>query len=439
MPVHLDDIVTGLQMLGGVLSTPRRVEAQQQQAEIERQLLQGSGLSQADIEAATPQPALRWLSPQQGGFTGKILGGVGDVGSLISSVVGRPIAAPRATISELAEASKLRTAHAKDIAEKNLATILQDPKSTPQDISAAAVAAGNMDAALRYRGRMDMPARPPGSAFAARQRLATLDPNSDEARQLRQGLAEDEAARQKTADEANRRFEERFKKEHPFADVSPEEQQHRKWAQLQADRDKEADRLGLTGDAREFYKQHGYQQPPAKPQRGMTMKDIMAEASRQAAHEAPPGMAPDPDEIRRRGYALANAYTKQGIPIEGFDPTIQPPEAPPPKPKPEAPPEKTWGQWLFGGGDTSPTPTPTTPPTSTTSTTIPAPSPTAANTGDLPPEVMSILDQVPLTSRDQVDQVQALHDAFTKGTPIETLKNWATYIARPPQPQAAPR
>src|SRR5215510_6836726 len=94
MPVHLDDIVTGLQMLGGVLSMPRRVEAEEQQNAIERQLLAGTGMSQADIEAATPQPHMRWLSPAQGGFTGKVLGGVGDVGSVLYTTLFRSASSP---------------------------------------------------------------------------------------------------------------------------------------------------------------------------------------------------------------------------------------------------------------------------------------------------------------------------------------------------------
>src|SRR5262249_40503133 len=154
---------------------PRRVEAQQQQNEIERHLLgyddpgdPSSGLSRADIEAATPQPALRWLSPQQGGFTGKILGGVGDVGALLSSIVGKPIGAPRASVSELAEASKLRVAHSKDIAQKRLEGLLADPNAKEGDVLAAAAAAGGTDQAMRAYYHLHAPAgRPPGSAFGA--------------------------------------------------------------------------------------------------------------------------------------------------------------------------------------------------------------------------------------------------------------------------------
>src|SRR5215467_7506074 len=129
MPVHLDDIVTGLGMLGGVLSMPRRIEAAEQQNAIERQLLSGTGMSQADIEAATPQPHMRWLSPAQGGFTGKVLGGVGDVGSILSTIVGKPIPSPRASLSDLAESNKLRTAFAKDQAQKRLISVVKDPNS----------------------------------------------------------------------------------------------------------------------------------------------------------------------------------------------------------------------------------------------------------------------------------------------------------------------
>src|SRR5262245_65809112 len=93
--VDLSDIVTGLGMLGNWLALPRSVEAQQIQNEQTRALLTGSGIPDADIQAATPEPMLRWLSPKQGGFTGKVLGGVGDVGAILSTVVGKPIKAPR--------------------------------------------------------------------------------------------------------------------------------------------------------------------------------------------------------------------------------------------------------------------------------------------------------------------------------------------------------
>ena len=447
MPVHLDDIISGLGMLGGVLSMPRRVEAAEQQNAIERQLLAGTGMSQADIEAATPQPSMHWLSPQQGGFTGKVLGGVGDVGSLLSTIVGKPIPSPRASLADLAESSKMRAEFAKEQSRRRFVDVVKDPKSTPQDIAAAGAEAGSMDAALRFL--RPAPPRQPGSAFAARQRLATLDPNSDEAKQLRQGLAEDEAARQRVADEASRRAEERFRKEHPFADIPPEEMQRRRSEEVQRERNAEADRKNLKPGSpeREFYLEHGYQPPPPRqpaPARGMTMKDVSTEVLREM-HGEQPNIEPDPDEVRRRIYKRAQSFTQQGIKVEGFDPSIQPPEAPPPPPKPAAPPEKTWGQWLFGGGGETP-PTPpsttttatTTPPTSTT-TPAPTPGPTAASSTGLPPEVMSILDQVPLTSRDQVEQVQAMHDAYNKGMPVEQLTNWAMDIAHPQPQQAAPR
>src|SRR5215510_14841545 len=145
MPVHLDDIVTGLQMLGGVLSMPRRVEAEEQQNESERQLLAGTGMSQADIEAATPQPHMRWLSPAQGGFTGKVLGGVGDVGSVLSTIVGKPLPSPRASLAELAESTKMRTAFSQQQAKNRFIEVVKDPKSTSQDIAAAGAAAGSLD------------------------------------------------------------------------------------------------------------------------------------------------------------------------------------------------------------------------------------------------------------------------------------------------------
>lgn len=397
---------------------PRRVEAQEQQNAIERQLLQGTGMSQADIEAATPQPGMRWLSPAQGGFTGKVLGGVGDVGSVLSTIVGKPIPSPRASLAELAESTKMRTAFSKEQARRRFIDVVKDPKSTSQDIAAAGAEAGSLDEAMRFL-RPTAP-RPPGSAFAARQRLATLDPNSDEAKQLRQGLADDEAARQRVADEAARRAEERFRKEHPFADVPPEEMQRRRAEEIQRERNAEADRKNLKPGSpeREFFLEHGYQPAPPRPQKekGASMQGLAMEVTRELQRENP-ALPIDQDELRRRVYDRAKAYTSQGITVEGFDPSIAPPQPPP---KAGAAGGAQVGAALGG---------------------TPVPGPTTDPMSGLPPEVHAVLDNAPLTSPEQADQVRQLVAASKVGTPTDTLVNWAMSIARMGQPQqpAAPR
>jgi hypothetical protein len=428
MPVKLDDIVTGLGMLGGLLATPRRIEAQQQQSDIERQLLQGSGMSQTDIDAATPQPSMRWLSPQQGGFTGKILGGVGDVGSLLSSVVGKPIAAPRASLSDLAEASKMRIAHQKDLAEADLIDKMQHG-GKPEEIAALGIKSGHGDAAFRYLGRSTGPQHPPGSPFAARVRLHTLDPNSDEARQLQAGLDADQAARTTAADEAQKRAEQRFRDTHPFADISPEQEQHRKFVQLQTDRGAYADSQHYTPEQKAFFIGHGFPMPTAKPARGLTMKDVAGKVAGEM-HSEQPSIEPDPDTLRRRIYARAKTLSAQGIKIDDFDPSITPPPEPPPPEKPAAPPPQTWRQWAgFGGPDeTSTTNTPT---TTSSSTTQPSHDP-------LPPE-WSFLDEIPISTPEQVAQGQQLHDALLKGMPLDAAKNWAIAIGQMPAKQALPQ
>jgi hypothetical protein len=435
MPVHLDDIVTGLQMLGGVLSTPRRVEAQQQQSDIERQLLQGSGMSQADIEAATPQPAMRWLSPQQGGFTGKVLGGVGDVGSLISSIVGKPIAAPRASMSDLADANKMRVAHQKDLAEADLLDKMTHG-GTPQEIAALGIKSGHGDAAFRYLGRETGPAHPPGSPFAARVQLQGLDPNSDEYKRMKAALDADQAARDASSEAAATRAVDKYRQEHPDYG-SPTQQQHDKFVQTQKDRAAVADQHPeWNPEQKAYYVGHGFPMPAAKPARGMSMKDIALKVAGEM-HSERPSIEPDPDELRRRIYGRAKTLTAQGIKIDDFDPKLEPPPEPPPPEKPAAPPEQSWGDWwhsLTGGG----TPTPTTPPTSTTSTTMPAPGQTAQSITGLDPEAEAILAKAPLTSRDQVEQVQLLTKHGPQ-MPSQEQINWALSIAGGPQQQAAPR
>src|SRR5262245_3933177 len=306
MPVRLDDIISGLGMLGGVLSMPRRVEAAEQQNAIERQLLSGTGMSQADIEAATPQPSMRWLSPAQGGFTGKVLGGVGDVGSVLSTIVGKPLPSPRASLAELAESSKMRAGFAKEQAKHRLVSPLRDPNAKREDVLAAAAEAGSTDAVIRAYGALGAGPKPPSSLFGARRRLAELDPNDPEAKHLQSAIDADEAARQRSAEEAADRALDRFKKEHPYYDVSPEERQRRIDAEKAAERERYIREHNLQGDDAESYRTTG-RLPPVRKSVNPSIADIAkdVEADMQREH---PRRAIDPAEQQRRINEKINFY-----------------------------------------------------------------------------------------------------------------------------------
>src|SRR4029450_11323824 len=86
--IELDEVMTGLGMLGNVLSLPRQVQNQQIANEQMKTLLAGSGLPEDMIKAATPEPSMRWLSAGQPGFGGTVLGGVGDVGAILATAGG---------------------------------------------------------------------------------------------------------------------------------------------------------------------------------------------------------------------------------------------------------------------------------------------------------------------------------------------------------------
>jgi hypothetical protein len=303
----------------------------------------------------------------------------------------------------------------------------------PEEIAALGIKSGHGDAAFRYLGRETGPGHPPGSAFAARQRLSTLDPNSDEARQLRQTLDADERARAAAADAAQVRSDTRFKKEHPFFDVSPEERTHRETVQRQTDREAYAKAHGYNPEQTEFYVGHGFPMPTAKPARGLTMKDVALKVAGEM-HSEQPSIEPDPDTLRRRIYGRAKTLTAQGIKIDDFDPSLTPPEEPAPPPKPEAPPDTGWHlpTWMGGSGNTPPT---STPPSTTPPTTAP---PGAAAKDPLPPE-WSFLDEIPISTPEQVAQGQQLHDALLKGMPLDAAKNWAIAIGQMPAKQALPQ
>jgi hypothetical protein len=437
MPVQLEDVMTGLGMLGGVLSTPRRIQYQQQQNAMTRALLQGSGIPESDIAAATPEPSMRWLSPQQGGFTGKVLGGVGDVGALLSTIVGKPLTAPRASLSDLAAASKMRSGFQQQQAKSRLVNLLRDPKAKREDVLAAAAEAG-AGAGEILRGYGVTGPKAPGSLFAARVRLQGLDPNSDEYKQLKQSIADQEAredAKQAARDAA---FEKRY---HPPMD--PGEAEHKRHAAAQEDLMKEADQLYPRGSKEWNEHVYGYGRagkPPAGPKPLSYQKIIQDQTARwQQTH---PRRSIDMGEVMRNSYEMASALTAQGQTIEGFDPEkMKPPPPKPPSLGPTAPPMSTTstptsagarvGAVPEGGAETEPT----TPPRPTSTTFTPTP-PTTTTTqpaaGASDADADAILASIDFDSLPPEVQKQ-VQTAAAAGMAKWPLANWLLSL-QPPQP-----
>jgi hypothetical protein len=440
MAVQLEDIMSGLGMLGGVLSTPRRIQYQQQQNAMTRALLQGSGIPQADIAAATPEPSMRWLSPQQGGFTGKVLGGVGDVGALLSTIVGKPLTAPRASLSDLAAASKLRSGFQQQQAKTRLITLLKDPNAKRSDVLAAAAEAG-AGAGEILRGYGATGPKAPGSLFAARVRLQGLDPNSDEYKQLKQAITDQQAREDARQAERDAAIEKRY---HPPMDPGVSEQKRHE--QQITDRQADAEKLGLQPGTKE-YKDYVYGygaagKPPAGP-KPLSYEKIVQDQARiwQQAHKGRPLDQAAWDAVHRSAYQFASGLVGQGQTVEGFDPNdpaMKPPPKPPPPPKPGATAGVGLGAELGRGGETeprTPPPTPPTPPTSTTFTpTTPQPTttttqpPAGASDADADAILASIdFDSLPLEVQQQVQAAAAA------GTSKWTLANWLLSL-QPPQP-----
>lgn len=93
------------QLGANILATPARIEAEHKQAAIDRALLGRMGLSQAEQRTLVPEPPLSL----PGGMAGKALSGLGTVGSILTSVLGQPISAPRAAVGQVLQAEALRS------------------------------------------------------------------------------------------------------------------------------------------------------------------------------------------------------------------------------------------------------------------------------------------------------------------------------------------
>ena len=421
MPVSLDEVVTGLGLLGNVMSLPRQVQNQQIQNEQTKALLKDSGLPEEMIKSATPEPMMRWLSPQQGGFTGHVLGGVGDVGSILSTVVGKPVKAPRVDIADLASASKLRSAHAEALAKKNLGDVIMNPKSSKRDIAAAAITAGSTDQALRLmRGDEG---RPPASILGLRSTIESMDPDDPRLPAYKRALDAQLAENKRLADEANQRIIDR-QPEH----YDPAQTWKMRHDAEQAQRAKEADRLGLKGDERQFYLDFGHQRQARQPKADKTYEDYLAEENRKRnAMMKDPRLAKqvekmEPAEITARrnmeAARQAAADAASGKPL-------------PPPPPPPAKRGATGGAAvgaLFGASPTE-TPTTTTPESTTTSTTQP---PAASDD----PEADAILAGFHM--EDQPPEIRAqIQAAIDAKTPNRVLANWILSLPKAAKPATA--
>jgi hypothetical protein len=420
--IEIGDVVTGLGLLGNVLSLPRQVQAQQMGNEQTRMLLKDSGLPPEMIAAATPEPMLRWLSPQQGGFMGHVLGGVGDVGSILSTVVGKPVKAPRMELSDLASASKLRAAHAAELAKERLGKVILDPKSTKRDIAAASVAAGDTDQALRML-RGDGEGRPPASILGLRSAIEAMDPDDPRRPQYQRALDDQlEYQRQQQEDE-DRRIRERQPPHY-----TPEEIQQRRHAEIMKERRDEALKRYKEGTPEfQYFMDYGHPRLERQPPPPTTLdQEIDKETRRRTNLLGKPGQPkrledfPEPVETTaRRNLAnrqKAAAAEKSGEPL---------PPPPPPPQKRGAAAGGLVGATLGGTpSETSPTTiTPSSTPTTTTTSTTQPPSDDVlgADFDSLPPEIQ-----------------QQITAAAKAGMPDQEIANWLLYL-RQPKPQAQPR
>lgn len=80
-----------VQLFANILAIPELNERRRQQANMERALLSGLGIPEQQLQTLIPQPGFE----PPGGVAGKVLSGVGKVGSILSTVLGAPIGAPR--------------------------------------------------------------------------------------------------------------------------------------------------------------------------------------------------------------------------------------------------------------------------------------------------------------------------------------------------------
>jgi hypothetical protein len=407
--IELDEIMQGLGMLGGVLSLPRQVEGQQIENEQQKALLKEAGYDEATIAKMAPQPRMRWLSAGQPGFGGKVLGGVGDVGSILTTIVGKPIKAPRMEMSDLAAMSTMRAKNAQALAQKRLGEVVMDPKSTNRDIAAASIAAGNTDAALRLM-RPDSGGRPPASILGLRSAIESMSDDDPRKPAYKRALADQVEYERQRREEEDRMIRERQPKQY-----DPAESYRMRHEEEMKQRDAEARKRGYTEGSPEYkyYMSYGHDRPERAPKAEKTLDEYIDDENRRrtALAKDPRTRKEIPDEpvetTARRNMQNAQkaaAEQKSGAPV--------PPEAPP-KPKPKGLPGAAGGAAIGGmfGGET---PTTSTPLSTTTSTTQPP------NAVANPDEILARF-----TMEDQPPEIQAqIQEAVTAGMKGWPLANW---------------
>lgn len=414
--IELDEIMSGLGLLGNVLSIPQQIGNQQIQNEQTRLMLKDSGLPPEMIAAATPEPSMRWLSAHQPGFGGKVLGGVGDVGSILTTIVGKPIKAPRMELSDLAAASTLRTKHGQELAKKRLGAVILDPKSTNKDIAAAAIESGDTNEALRLLRRGGDSAKPPASILGLRGAIESMDPDDPRLPAYKRAL-DDQLEYNRQQDEAAQRRAQENANLHYLTPAQIEEQRH---GQVMADRAKDAATLGLKEGTEEHTTFMATGRPPqkARERAARTIEDYIADENRRRnAMLKDPRQAkliPNMESVETTARRNMAAAEKAGAAQKAGE-ELPPP---PPPPKPKGLPGAAGGAAIGGilGGET---PTPTSTPSSTTTSTTEPPADDAKAW-----EILNSIEIGKLSSDGQAEATQLLA-AVKQGMPIWQAAGWA--------------
>lgn len=88
------------QALANLLAAPARIQNQSQQSALDRAVLMKLGIPEAEARVMVPDPG----PTLPGGIAGKALSGLGTFGSVLSTILGAPIAAPRVKMGPLVQA-----------------------------------------------------------------------------------------------------------------------------------------------------------------------------------------------------------------------------------------------------------------------------------------------------------------------------------------------
>ena len=333
MPSDFQDYVQGLQMLGGILALPRSAQYAQESAEAHRRMLQGTGIDPADIKQMYPDAPLQWLAASNQGIGGKILGGVGDVGALISTIAGQPIGPPRMGISDIANASKLRAKYKEQQSLDELAKTETDP------VGKALLGTGSMDAYGRYKAAQLRGQGGAGGMFGTSEmgmhaRLAWLKqnkPDSPEIPALEKGIADYEA-RHPTPPPPERK-------------LSPSEQFTERHNALMESRKNEAGNYGYKPGTPEYnyFMQTGHPMPATRAaDRDLDYNFFYRQAlDAEKRRAASMGDTVNVDNVKSTADAAWNSYQNSRKPQGGTGP--EPPPVPQTPQPPPPPPESTRG------------------------------------------------------------------------------------------------